>query len=258
MAYGGPHIATLEMHETAGGSRPRRLWLAPASFGLHLAGIVALLIVPLLTASVLPDPATGVRAFFVQPVDLAPPPPPPPPPPAASAAKALVKPVVQAEPATFTAPIEVPDEVRPEDTLDVGGIEGGVAGGVEGGVPGGVVGGIVGGLPTGPPPLPAIVTLRVGGEIKEPRRVKFVPPVYPELAAKARLQGIVIVEAIIAANGQVRDARVLRGIPMLDEAALEAVRKWTYTPTLLGGVPVQVALVVTVNFRVTQSGITAG
>jgi protein TonB len=252
MAYAGPRIETLDMHETAGGSPPRRLWLAPASFGLHLAGMLALLIVPLLTASVLPEPATGVRAFFVQPNDLTPPPPPPPP--AAPAAKALARPATaQADPATFTAPIEVPDEVRPEDTLDLGGIEGGVAGGVEGGVPGGVVGGIVGGLPSGPPPAPAAVTLRVGGNIREPRRVKYVPPVYPELAAKARLQGIVIVEAIIGANGLVRDAKVLRGLPMLDEAALEAVKQWVYTPTLLSGVPVQIALVVTVNFQVKQT-----
>jgi protein TonB len=158
----------------------------------------------------------------------------------------------ETDPAAFTAPVEVPDEVRPEDTLDLGGIEGGVPGGVEGGVPGGVVGGIVGGLPAAPPPQPAVVTLRVGGDVKEPRKVKHVDPVYPDLAAKARLQGIVILEAIIAPNGLVRDVKVLRGIPMLDEAALEAVRQWAYTPTLLSGVPVQIALVVTVRFRITQ------
>jgi len=254
MAYAGPHIETLDMHQSAGGSHPRRLLIAPASFGLHLAGIAALLIGPLLTGSLLPEPATGVHAFFVEPGDLAPPPPPPPPPPAASAAKAPVRPVApETDPAAFTAPVEVPDEVRPEDTPDLGGLEGGVPGGVEGGVPGGVIGGIVGGLPAAAPPAPpAPVTLRVGGDVKEPRKIKHVEPVYPDLAAKARLEGVIILEAIIAPNGQVRDVKVLRGMPLLDEAALAAVRQWAYTPTLLSGVPVQVALVVTVRFRITQ------
>jgi periplasmic protein TonB len=254
MAYAGPHIETLDMHHVAAGAGPRRVWIAPASLGLHLTGVVALVLVPLLTTSVLPEPAAGVRAFFVEPVDLAPPPPPPPPPPAASAAKVAVSAVpAEASAATFTAPVEVPDEVRPEDSLDLGGIEGGVPGGVEGGIPGGVIGGIVGGLPAAaPPPPPAPVTLRVGGDVKEPRKIKHVEPVYPDLAAKARLEGVIILEAIIAPNGQIRDVKVLRGAPLLDEAALAAVRQWAYTPTLLNGVPVQVALVVTVRFRITQ------
>jgi len=249
MAYAGPKIETLDMHVKAGGSS-RRFLTAPVSFGLHAAGIVALLIVPLLTSQVLPEPAAGVRAFFVEPGNLAPPPPPPPPP-AAAAAKAPVKTVTpEVTPAGFVAPVEVPDEIKPEESLDLGGFAGGVAGGVEGGVPGGVIGGIVGGLPAAPPPAPAPVRLRVGGSIKEPRIVRRVAPVYPDIAAKARLAGIVILEAIISPSGHVTDVKVLRGVPMLDEAAVEAVRQWVYTPTLLGGIPVEIALVVTVNFQV--------
>jgi protein TonB len=256
MAYPGPQIETLDMREESAGGRRRRSLVAPASFGLHAAGIVALLLVPLLTSNALPDPTTaGVRAFFVEPAGLAPPPPPPPPPaPAAAASRVPPKSVVtEPAPSEFTAPIEVPDEIKPEDTLDVGGLEGGMPGGVEGGVPGGVIGGIVGGLPAAAPPPPGPVTLRVGGQVKEPKKVKHVSPVYPELAAKARLAGIVILEAIIAPNGTVRDVKVLRGQPLLDEAAVDAVRQWVYTPTLLGGIPVQIALVVTVTFNVTQS-----
>jgi protein TonB len=155
-----------------------------------------------------------------------------------------VQPKVIEEP-KFTAPIDVPEEVTPEEGLDLG-IEGGVAGGVEGGVPGGVVGGVVGGLPDAPPPPQAV---RVGGNIKEPKKLKNTAPVYPDIAKQARVQGVVILECTISPQGKVTDVKVLRGIPLLDQAAIEAVKQWVYTPTLLNGVPVPVIMTVTVNFR---------
>ena len=145
------------------------------------------------------------------------------------------------------APVEVPQEIRPEESLDLG-VEGGVAGGVEGGVPGGVVGGVVGGLPDAPPPPPQ-QAVRVGGQIKEPKKLKNVNPVYPDIARQARVQGVVILECTISPQGKVTDVKVLRGIPLLDQAAVEAVRQWVYTPTLLNGVPVPVIMTVTVNFK---------
>jgi protein TonB len=78
--------------------------------------------------------------------------------------------------------------------------------------------------------------------------VKNVPPTYPPIAQSARVQGVVIIEAVIGPSGKVQDARVLRSIPLLDQAALDAVRQWEYTPTLLNGVPVPVIMTVTVNF----------
>jgi TonB family protein len=90
---------------------------------------------------------------------------------------------------------------------------------------------------------------RVGGEIREPRKLKNVPPVYPEEAKKAGVQGVVILECTISPEGKVVDVRVLRGIPLLDPAAVEAVKQWEYTPTLLEGKPVPVIMTVTVNFR---------
>jgi protein TonB len=149
------------------------------------------------------------------------------------------------EEARFVAPVEVPDQVRPERGLDLG-LEGGVAGGVEGGVPGGVVGGVVGGLPDAPPPPQAV---RVGGQIKEPKKLKNINPEYPDIAKQARVQGVVILECTISPQGKVTDVKVLRGIPLLDSAAVEAVKQWVYTPTLLNGVPVPVIMTVTVNFR---------
>jgi protein TonB len=124
------------------------------------------------------------------------------------------------------------------------GVEGGA--GVEGGVPGGVVGGIVGGLPDAPAPVQAV---RVGGQIKEPKKLKNIAPVYPDIAKQARVQGVVILECTISPQGKVTDVKVLRGIPLLDQAAIEAVKQWVYTPTLLNGVPVPVIMTVTVNFK---------
>ena len=148
----------------------------------------------------------------------------------------------------FVAPVEVPQEIRPEEGLDLG-VEGGVAGGVEGGVPGGVVGGVVGGLPDAPPPPPQSAAVRVGGQIKEPKKLKNVSPVYPDIAKQARVQGVVILECTISPQGKVSDVKVLRGIPLLDQSAIEAVKQWVYTPTLLNGVPVPVIMTVTVNFK---------
>ena len=122
-------------------------------------------------------------------------------------------------------------------------------GGVEGGVPGGVVGGIVTDLPEAAARPAPVKAVRVGGDIREPRKVVDVPPVYPEMARKAHVEGIVIIEATVDERGRVREATVLRGVPMLDDAALEAVRQWVYTPTLLDGVPRPVIMTITVRFQ---------
>jgi protein TonB len=90
--------------------------------------------------------------------------------------------------------------------------------------------------------------VRVGGNIRQPTRTKNVPPVYPPIAQSARVQGIVIIEATIGPTGKVQDAKVIRSIPLLDAAALDAVKQWEYSPTLLNGVPVPVIMTVTVNF----------
>jgi TonB family protein len=92
------------------------------------------------------------------------------------------------------------------------------------------------------------VPVRVGGGIKEPARVTYVDPVYPRIAQQAKVQGTVILEARIGTDGSVQDVRVLKTIALLTEAAVEAVRQWRYTPTLLNGEPVEVLMVVTVNF----------
>ena len=92
------------------------------------------------------------------------------------------------------------------------------------------------------------VPIRVGGAVKEPRQIRRVEPKYPEVAQAAQVQGTVILEVVIAADGNVSTVKLLRSIPLLDQAAVDAVRQWRYEPTLLNGVPVEVIMTVTVNF----------
>jgi protein TonB len=81
-----------------------------------------------------------------------------------------------------------------------------------------------------------------------PTRVRQVSPIYPAVATAAAVQGIVVLEVRIGPDGRVTNARALRSIPLLDQAALDAVLQWEYEPTLLNGRPVPVLIAVTVNF----------
>jgi protein TonB len=90
--------------------------------------------------------------------------------------------------------------------------------------------------------------VRVGGDISEPKKIKDVKPAYPEIAQNAMVQGIVILEILVDQEGRVAEAKVLRSIPLLDQAAIDAVTQWQYMPTLLNGAPVPVVMTVTVNF----------
>ena len=119
--------------------------------------------------------------------------------------------------------------------------------------PGGVIGfdaGVTAVTIDPPPPAPRQSTppVRVGGTIRAPRKIHHVAPVYPAIAQSARITGVVILEAIIAEDGTVGMVTLLRSVRFLDDAAVEAVRQWRFTPTLLNGQPVPVIMTVTVSF----------
>ena len=216
------------------------------SLVLHSALVLAVAVLPLLYYDALPS-QEALKAFFVQPLEVAPPPPPPPPP---SSSRAVARPAPKIEiqqPSGFVAPIDVPNEINPEEALDLG-LEGGVAGGVEGGVPGGVIGGVVGGLPSGAPPPPARV-VRIGGQIAQPRKIRNVEPVFPDLAVQSRISALVILEAEVDVRGVVKNVKVLRGHPLFDDSAMQAVKQWRYQPLLLNGEPTGFILTVTVAFN---------
>jgi TonB family protein len=121
--------------------------------------------------------------------------------------------------------------------------------------PPGAGAGVVVGFGSEPPavPLPPpSEPVRVGGKVLPPQKIKDVPPVYPSIAQSARIQGIVIVEVLVGADGRVSSAKVIRSIPLLDQAALDAVRQWEFSPPLLNGQPTPVLMSVTVVFKLTD------
>jgi protein TonB len=230
------------------------------SVALHAVVVTIVVVVPLLYATnSLPKVPTMMA--FVADAPVAPPPPPPPPPPAPPA-KVAEAPKAVPQPSTNpnAAPIEAPAQIVPEPP---GPIRSGGEGGVEGGIEGGVVGGIVGGLVAAPPPPPSPPpppppappkVVRIGGAIQAPALIKRVEPVYPDLALMARVGGVVILEAMVGADGHVESVKVLRSVKFLDQAAIDAVSQWQYSPLVLNGVPTPFVLTVTLSFRTMAEG----
>jgi len=225
------------------GSKRFLFWIALA---IHAGALAALIVVPLLRVDRDLPQFESMATFLVGPRQAPPPPPPPPPPapPRGSGASNPARPRILE--ASFVAPVAVPNAIFAEDFGD---FDFGTPGGVEGGIPGGVVGGIVGGLTDVPPQSAEPVRLDFRKE--EARPVTRVEPVYPDLAAQARVQGVVILEVLVDVQGLPSSVNVLRSVPLLESAAIEAVRRWRWNPYKLLDRPVPFWVTVTVNFRLT-------
>lgn len=211
----------------------RKWYTLPLSLFSHSAIVLLLIAIPILAPAVMPSVFADAESFIV--IDV---PKVPPPPPLIRTEAEPIRPPGDDNAAPIVAPVGVGDETpKPEWR--------------EADVPSVITGGISNGAETlAPPPPPPIVhePVRVGGAIRAPIKINSVNPVYPPMAMAARVQGIVIIEATIGADGQVINARILRSVALLDQAAIEAVRQWQFTPTMLNGVPVPVIMTVTVNF----------
>jgi periplasmic protein TonB len=210
----------------------------PVSILVHVLVLLALVVIPLLATDRLPmlNGSLGI----VIPVVAVPDPPPQPVP------AARRTPTLQATDAGI-APVDAPHGFRADDGLERPSVpteEFGSGSGVVAGVQGTDI------RLAEPPPLPPapVKPVPVHTLLKPPVKLVDVRPVYPDVAVRARVEGIVIIEAVIGQMGEVREARVLRSAALLDEAALTAVRQWKFTPTILNGVPVPVVMTVTVNF----------
>ncbi len=212
-----------------------------------LAGLV---IYPLIKMEALPR--GQLMTFLVAP----PPPPPPPPPPAKVVQVKRIQRKVTAED-LMRAPTKIPEKIiRVVEDLTPQAPTAGVVGGVPGGMPGGGVGGVIGGIisamaaPPPPPPKPkAPKRIRLGGNVQSAKLINKARPVYPQMAKMARVQGSVRLEAVISRGGSVKDLKVISGHPLLVKAALEAVQRWRYQPTMLNGDPVEVVTFIDVHFR---------
>jgi len=191
------------------------------------------------------------------------PPAPPPPPAAPSVVRATAAPRhMFLEKGKLLAPTYVPQHVAilkeaplPEDGNSFG-VEGGVPGGVPGGQMGGVIGGILGGFattkPAAPQPLKVKAPIRIGGHVQAPHAIYTPAPAYPPIARATRMQGTVVISAVLDENGDVVEMKIVSGPVLLYQAALDAVATWKYQPTYLNGVPVSVEMNILVNFQLSR------
>jgi periplasmic protein TonB len=212
----------------------------PLSLAAHAAALAALIVVPLVATDVLPLPDTFRAVVLVTPeIPVEPPKPIPPAP----------TPLATTPVNPDAAPVEAPTGVTPEPPArpptDLGDVAPGST--FSSAVLGTGGDDRVNGL-TPPPPPPQRAPMRVGGAITAPTKIHDVAPVYPRMAQDAKIQGVVIIQATIGMDGRVVDAEVLRPVPFLGQAALDAVRQWRFTRPQLNGEPIAVIMTVTVNF----------
>jgi periplasmic protein TonB len=212
-------------------SAARRGRVLPVSIALHGVVLGTLFVLPLMADSALP--LAQPRLVFARVV----------PPPSVPAMPAGPGHSSQSHPAPRADAAPTLEGGMPEDRPDDGEPPGG---GPAAGVPGGVVGGTE--LIAIEPP-PTADPRRVGGVIRQPTKIHDLQPVYPAIAQSAHVEGWVILEAVIDERGRVSETRVLKHVPLLDEAAETAVRQWVYSPTLLNGQAIAVVMTVTVQFH---------
>lgn len=237
-----------------GERRPKSTFLL--STGVHLLALAALVSIPLVSPRSIQAEVINLLPSFTPPAPPAPPPPAGP----AGGQPAKPKPVLLKG---LIEPVEIPREIPPPEdiaseaptwiaSLPAAPGPGFLPGGSGTGFPGGPVDP---GLwkaeapPPPPPPRSAKKPLRVGGYVRLAEPIHKVQPVYPEHARRARIQGVVVLQAVIDEEGKVAELRVISGHLLLVPAALEAVRQWRYSPTLLNGQPVSVATTISVSFQ---------
>lgn len=175
------------------------------------------------------------------------PPPPPPPPAPAPATRTRPKPKDRTRPQTvlsqaIVAPTQVPDAKPPEqeplESMATGGIEGGIEGGEVGGVPGGIVGGVVDATDA---------RMEFDERMSHPQYLAGPSPQYTEKAIEREVQGTMVVKCVVTTEGRVHGCRVLKSLPFMDRAVIDALERRRYKPAALGGRPVEVDY----TFRIT-------
>jgi protein TonB len=224
--------------------KTNKSWTIFISTAVQVVVVGILVLIPLIYTEALP------KAMMATLLIAPPPPPPPPPPPQQVQEVKIVRPVARLlEQGRLMQPRAIPKnvvvfkeaELPPEPPPGAG-----VFGGVDS-LLGGLGEGASGVAPP-PPPPPRITRTKVGGQVQAAKIISRPNPIYPPLARQARIQGKVLLHAIIDKTGHVSELQVLSGHPLLVKAALDAVQKWQYQPTILNGEPVEVDTTIDVNF----------
>ena len=215
-------------------------WSVILSAIIQITGLSVLVLIPLIYTQALPK---AMLATLL----VAPPPPPPPPPPPV---KAEIKPAARLiQSGKLMQPRAIPKDVAvfKEAELPPDVINNTNQGGVFGGIPGqGIMGGTGPAMPPSKPDAPA--RIKQGGAVTAASLITQTRPNYPPLARQARIQGTVVLHAIIDKEGKVAQLEVVSGHPLLVASAIEAVKQWRYKPTQLNGDPVEVDTTIQVTF----------
>lgn len=214
------------------------------ALALHILVLSAILVQNYFRVPPITEPPIHVTFAHFTPPPAPPAPSPAPPKPAPEAPKPEPVEAAPPMPTEMVQPTATPEQIHTEPMPEEAPAGGGSSEGVEGGVPGGVPGGAPMELP-----LPA-GPLRVGGDVSAPVAISQVPPAYPMMARSARVEGDVVLEAVIRRDGTVGDIKVVRGLRMgCTEAAIEALKRWRFRPGERNGVPVDVYYTLTVGFK---------
>jgi periplasmic protein TonB len=233
--------------ESGGRLKGKRGTTTAISFILQICLLGVLVLLPLIFTEALPR--QQLMTFLV-----APPPPPPPPPPPAAAPVVVKKIQSELDNGQLRTPTAIPKKVQmiKEDeappSTGVAGVVGGVPGGVPGGSMGGVLGGMLSSTPVAVPKAATPQRVRVSQGVSQGLLIHKVQPAYPPLARQARIQGTVVLQALIGKDGAIQNLHVVSGHPMLTGSALDAVKQWRYKPYYLNGEPVEVETTINVNF----------
>ena len=234
--------------ESGGRLKTRRGRTTTFAIILEIALVGVMVLLPLIFTEALPK--QQLMTFLV-----APPPPPPPPPPAAAPVKIVKQIQTDIVNGALRTPTKIPQKIQmikedeaPPPVMASSGVVGGVPGGIPGGQMGGVIGGIISSTPVAVPHVATPQRVRVSQGVSAGLLVRKVNPNYPPLARQARIQGQVILRAVISKDGSIEGLTLVSGHPMLAPAAIDAVKQWKYKPYLLNGEPVEVDTEVLVNF----------
>ena len=222
--------------------RPRNPWSAIGALAILSVLLLALVVVPLLRTDPLPKRET-LTMLYLQPPSGA----------GSNVTKFQAPKLAPRYNPTSTgvrAPVNKTQEAPPPLV--------GTTGGVAGGVPGGVLSEMLKSAPSVPvlakSSVPAPVKrIRIGSRVAEANLIHDVAPQYPPEAGRARIEGTVVLMAVIGKDGTVKDVRIENGLPILAQAAIDAVKQWRYRPYMIDGEPVEVDSRITINFTLSTS-----
>src|SRR5437016_13991118 len=197
--------------ESGGRLKTKRGVTSLISFVIQIGIICVMILIPLIFTEALPR--TQLMTFLV-----APPPPPPPPPPAAAPVKVVKQIQTDIVNGALRTPTKIPEKVQmikeeeaPAPVMSTGGVVGGVPGGVPGGQMGGVIGGIISSTPMAVPKVATPQRVRVSQGVSQGLLIRKVQPTYPPLARQARIQGQVMLQALISKDGSIENLRLISG-----------------------------------------------